>query len=117
MLFRSLGPGTLSGMATVETFELPIDWSVPTELTFGILASAIPSSGGTASVDFLNSVKLTGITAFANGAPIADFAVATGSGAIYTAQGVQLAPVPLPAAWALFAGALGVCARRRRSAV
>lgn len=113
----TLAPGSFSGVGTVETFDLPIDWSTPTDLKFGVLASAQPGTGATADVNFLNSAKLTGIRAFANGQEITDFTVATGSGTIYTAQGVQIAPVPLPAGLGLLSMGMLFVGRRRRTSI
>lgn len=68
----------------------------PFDLTFGLLAYVIPARGQNGQVDFLSTDQLTSIAVKANGQVVDNFDVDTGSGAIYTATGVSI--VPLPAA-------------------
>jgi len=82
------GAGSFAGSGEVDTFEQPFVWGSPFDLKFGLLAAAIPGTGGTATVDFSQAATLTGIQLFANGQPVHDFAIASASGTAYTANGV-----------------------------
>ena len=90
----TLAPGSFSGADTIDSFDLPFTWGTPFDLKFGLMAVASPTSGATADVDFASTATLTGIQLFANGQPITDFTLASGSGTPYDANGVHAVPEP-----------------------
>lgn len=107
-----LTPGNFSGAGAVDSFNLAFVWGQPFTLKFGVLASAIPGSDATTSVDFGYGATLTGIQLFANAQPVHDFTISSQSGTQYGAQGV---PEPGLEAVAM-AGSIGLVAAGRKRA-
>ena len=114
---------TIAG-STTFTPSIPIAFATPTDITFGLWASVVPSSsvgllvpsGG--DVEFLNTVKLTGITVLdSNGVALNNFSIASGSGTQYGRNGVvAIQAVPEPGTIALLmAGLLIIGGSRMRT--
>jgi hypothetical protein len=98
------GPGTfggftlaaqsLNGSGEFTTSDLPIVFGTSFDVTAGLLVWAIPSATDTAFIDFLSTVRLTGIQVLnASQQPVA-FTIVSGSGTSYDASGVHLTPDP-----------------------
>lgn len=98
-------PSYLSGSSTFYSFDLPIIWGQPWDLTVGLIATA----DGDVDADFLGTARVTGVQLFdSRHQAVSDFQLLSASGTDY------LAPVPeASTAWLLLAG-LGVVLTRRR---
>ncbi len=97
----SAGTGyTVSG-STTFTLNIPIDFGATADITYALWAASLPlSSAGllTASsgdVEFLNTVRLTGIQVLdSRGLPVDAFTITSGSGTKYDRNGVVAAIDP-----------------------
>ena len=105
----------ISGNATAHTFDMPFVYGTPFDFSLGLVASVQPRTRSDIEALFLSTAALTGMLVFeSNGAPVLDFAFASGTGLRYDENGV-LAPVPVPPATLLMVVMLfGLAARPRR---
>ena len=81
-------PGSLTGSGLISSFGQPFVWGTAFNLKFGVLAAALPATSATNDVNFATTATLTGIELFANGQPVSNFTLVSGSGMPYDAQGV-----------------------------
>jgi PEP-CTERM motif len=92
--------------AAISTVMLPVTFGTVMPFNWGIIIAAQP--GGGVSVD--PSIGLTGIQIYnANGQPVPNFTITSGSGTVYGANGIVSQPggnVPEPSTFLLMAGAL-----------
>lgn len=120
----TLSPGRASGSADIS-FYVPMTAGVRFDLTVTLFASALTSADtgfpgpSVTETDFLTTAKLTHIDVLDSAfQPISNFTIQTGSGAIYTQNGVQISAVPEPSMWALLlmglAGVGGLAQRSKR---
>jgi hypothetical protein len=88
----TLTQNSISGAGTFQTlFRLPIVFGTPFDFTAAMLAAALPGNGGPFTADFSLGARVSGFDVFdANGDPVTDFVIASGSGTGYDANGVQL---------------------------
>lgn len=112
---------SLSGTASIATFDLPIVFGTTYDWTYGLYSAAYPGpGGGAASSDFISTARLTSITVKDSSGQARAFSITSGSGTIYDENGAHLAavdPVPEPATWAMMIagfGAVGMSLRRSR---
>jgi hypothetical protein len=113
----TVGPNSVTG-ATVVSLDVPFTYNLPSAFEIALFAGETPSSnhglggGSDAKVDFDHTATLTGILALQDDQPVA-FTIQSGSGTVYTADGVQqLAPEPA-SIWFLCAGLAMLAAIRR----
>jgi hypothetical protein len=91
----ALGTGfTVAGSTTI-TLNIPIVFGTATDLTYSLWGASLPSSSfgqltpSTGEVEFLSTVKLTGIELFdAAGFALENFTIVAGSGTQYDRNGV-----------------------------
>ena len=109
----TITPNSISGSGVFDTNPLNLTYGTAFDLTFGLLAYALPRDGS-ASSNFISTALLTGIDVFdSQGNKIDDFSILSGSGTRYDANGVHLAAVPEPTTLAfLGTGAFGLFACR-----
>lgn len=122
-LTGDLGTGFTESGSTTFTLDIPIVFGVSSDVTFALWASVIPRSsvglltGSSATVDFVNTVKLTGINVVesSTGRSLDAFTITSGSGTLYDRNGVVAVPEPGISA-CMLAGLLGtgLLARWRR---
>ena len=105
-------PGCVTGTgsftcthAAIQTSMLPVTFSTPTAINFGLFVGADPFGDGT-SID--PGLSLTGITLYnAEAQQISSFSITSGSGAVYGADGIISQPasasVPEPSSVMLLA--------------
>ena len=122
-------PGCVSGSgtftctnATLQTDPMLVSFAGPIPFEFGLIANTNPDINQTVSAD-PPGLSLTGIQVYdANGNPITDFTITSGSGAGYGADGIESEPasasVPEPSSVVLLLTMLlGVaCLARKRLA-
>lgn len=97
----ALGTGfTVAGSTTI-TLNIPIVFGTATDLTYSLWAASLPTSSvgqlapSTGEVEFLSTVKLTGIELFdAAGFALENFTITAGSGTKYDRNGVVGATDP-----------------------
>jgi len=112
----TVGPTSVSGTTPIS-FSVPFIYSQAFNMTISLYSSVIPSSNGggvsSGDVDFAHTATLTGIDVQQNGQSV-PFTIRSGSGTVYTANGVQSA-VPEPSTLVLlFAGLGAICASAAR---
>ncbi len=115
-------PGTASGSATFTTISnFAMVWGTALHVEVAMYSTVSPCClGASLTSDFYNSVKLTGIDAYAGSNAVSDFLVNTSSGQQLNAQGViPVGPpsttVPEPTSMVLtLAGLAGVGLEARR---
>lgn len=97
---------SISGRGVLHTLDLPFVFGTPFDFAFGLLAYAIPATGGEADASM--TTRLTGIELFAGERPITDFAIPSDSGTVYGPNGAQLpvASVSEPATLLLLCAAV-----------
>lgn len=115
----TVGPTSVSGTTPIS-FSVPFIYSQAFNMTISLYSSVIPSSNGggvsSGDVDFAHTATLTGIDVQQNGQSV-PFTIQSGSGTVYTANGVQSA-VPEPSTLVLlFAGLGAICASAARRAL
>lgn len=115
-----IGSGTYTCTnATFLSSELPFDYGMPTTFAFGLITALQANESQTTTSDPPN-ITLTGIQVYdADGNPISNFTIQSGSGAVYGANGIESEPAnaPEPSTF-LMAGLALVTAgavRRRRN--
>jgi hypothetical protein len=85
----TLSAGTVSGSGEFATFPLSIVLGQPFDFALGVLAYSLPATGASVPVDFLGTARLSGIELLdAFSQPIDGFQIASGSGTLYSADGV-----------------------------
>ncbi len=96
-----LGSGFTVAGSTTFTLNIPIVYGTSTDITYSLWAASLPSSSfgqltpSTGDVEFLSTVKLTGIELFdAAGFALENFTIAAGSGTKYDRNGVVGATDP-----------------------
>ena len=125
---------TVAG-STTFTLDIPIDFGAPADVNYWLWSSVLPSSNAglltpsAGNVEFLSTVRLTGIDVIAaNGQPLTDFSIVSGSGTLYDHTGVVAGAggeggsggdgggnsVPEPGSAALVAFGLSALARSSR---
>jgi hypothetical protein len=116
-----IGSGTYTCTnATFQSSELPFDSAMMPTFAFGLITSLQANESQTITSDPPN-VTLTGIQVYdANGNPISDFTIQSGSGAVYGADGIESEPAnaPEPSTFLMAGLALvtaGAVRRRRNS--
>lgn len=118
----TFGPNDASGLPTYATFggkttvyaDIPVTFGLSADFRLGMLAWAgVGNGSGMLDSGWRHTATITGIELFDNaGKPLPDFTLTSGSGTLYTVNGVQTV-VPEPSALALFALASACLARRR----
>lgn len=97
----ALGTGFTVAGSTTFTLNIPIVFGTATDITYSLWAASLPSSSfglltpSTGEVEFLSTVKLTGIELFdAAGLALDTFSIVSGSGTLYDRNGVVVAAAP-----------------------
>lgn len=107
-------PGSASGSAQITLDPVAFQFNQAFDVTFALYASVMPYNNGSSSVEFLHTALLSGISVLdASRQALDGFAITSGSGTLYTANGVQAVPVP-GAAWLFASSMAGLAAIRRR---
>jgi hypothetical protein len=92
----SITASSISGSGVFDTSPLNLIYGTPFDLTFGLLAYALPRDGS-ASSNFNSTALLTGIDVYdSQGNQVHGFSILSGSGTRYDANGVHFAAVPEP---------------------
>ncbi len=121
-LTGDLGTGFTESGSTTFSLDFPIVFGTPSDYTFALWASVVPRSsvglltGSGGTVDFIASVKLTGINVVesSTGQSLNAFTITSGSGTLYDRNGVVAIPEP-GISGLMLAGLVGIgfLARRR----
>jgi hypothetical protein len=97
----SPGTGYTVAGSTTFTLNIPIMFGTATDITYALWAASLPSSNAglltasTGDVEFLNTVRLTGIEVRdSRFFPVDAFTIASGSGTVYNRNGVVAATQP-----------------------
>ena len=92
----SITSSSISGSGVFDTNPLNITYGTAFDLTFGLLAFALPRDGSAGS-NFNSGAVLSGIDVYdSQGNQIDGFSILSGSGTRYDANGVHFAAVPEP---------------------
>ncbi|MBS1826274.1 MAG: hypothetical protein JST93_13210 [Acidobacteria bacterium] len=109
-----LSPGSLTGSASIQTAGLSMVFGSPFDLDVALMLYAIPRFGSGLG-DMYGSAHLSGIAVRTSGGQlVTDFTVNSGSGTLYTADGVQ-STVPEPGTFLFAAGSLAAVLVGRRT--
>jgi hypothetical protein len=77
----------VSGGSELTTFDLPFTFGTAFPVKAGLLAFAAPAKNNVIDVSFASTLRLAGIEVFGPGGAVSNFAVVSGSGTAYDADG------------------------------
>lgn len=99
---------SVTGSADISIQPIAFQFNQAFDLTVAVYTGVIPYSNGTGTAEFLHTSLLSSIAVLdSGGQALSNFSITSGSGTLYTAEGVQAVPIPA-AAWFFGSSLLGV---------